>query len=219
MPPQQRYPTSAGTSYTFDGVKVVELDSFPTDVNLFPTGCQILGRYLCLVRRESSGSITRRLAVEKVAEEVKEIWEGKGNVPSRSVRSIGIQIDNLVSTYQAVRRHEKDEKRRKTEGYLKKKVGLVAELKKVMDVKEKDHKIADAEKASGIPYGVEEKALYEDQISQTFQLTVGEVDQEWLAEQKAREEREERKKEREEKERKRKERSDAEMSYLFSQNG
>ena len=107
MPPQKKYPTSSTTSYTVGEVVFSETVSLSLGPNVFPTGSQILGRYLQLVRRDESGTASRRTAVDTVAIEVKDIWD-KGNVPSRSVRSISITIDAMVTDFLTVNKFKKN---------------------------------------------------------------------------------------------------------------
>ena len=177
---QQRYPTSSNTSYQVGQVHFKQLESLTSEEgNVFPMGKQILGRYLHLVRTgEGVGTFTRRKAVEKVVAEVKGIWD-EANVPSKSERKIWKMIDPMVESFVKLgqNRGKKDQK-----WYKEKEEKLAQTLEAVLDVKLEDEMIPVVEQATGIEYGEEEQALYEDQVGKSFNWKVGEVDKEWLAE-------------------------------------
>ena len=221
MPKTKKYPTSSSTSYQVGSVCFKQLDSFSSDSrhnNVFPMGKQVLGRYLHLVRQgEGVGTMNRRKAVDRVASEVKAIWS-KGNVPSVSERCIGTRINGIIESFLKLSRSQS---KKHQPWFAIQEDALVQSLESVLDVKLADEEIPKVELATGIKYGKEEQDLYRDQVEKVFKMRIGEVDNVWLAEHRAEQDRlqgvEERRKKKEEAERKKREKWEAEKEgYLQS---
>ena len=203
--------TKASATSAIGETTFSELESFSDGPNIFPLGKQIAGRYNKVIKRQQKG-ISKSSAIHKVAQEIKDQWD-KGNVPSQTTRIVEGLVTDLLNRIHEVRKREKRYEKKAPDWFLTDKARLVTDLENVLDIKLPDDEIGAAEKILGIPYGEEERALYQDQISKTFKMRLAGVDKEWESTHDAKIARKEKK---EEAERQQKEKWDRDKAEQFA---